>query len=333
MPRRKKKSSDVDGSELTGEESIFSLLSQTTPLSQTTEWLNTLLPSFDMLLTRGKGVPYGKIIEIYGKEASGKTALTQYLLGRVQAEGGWGVYVDFEESFDEEHTACYDVNNKRVFYSVPDTLDELFLGLFDFLDKASGKYEPFIIIIDSLASAIAESEKADDAKVQVAPVPRVMSRNLRKLVVRLAGKRGFVVFINQLRDKIGVVYGERTTRPGGRALDFHAHTIIQTYVKETLYKTVQKKKIPTGFLIVATNKKNKKGIPKTSSEIILSFTTGIDLAQTMFHSLTKERKIIKKKGSFYMINGEEFTKAQILLDIGDNPKKFYKLFMKGENDV
>lgn len=329
MAKKKKVS---DGSELVGKDSIFSLLSKTKPLAQISEWLQTGLPSFDVLLTRGKGLPFGKIIEIYGREASGKTALSQYLMGQVHKAGGWGVYVDFETSFDSEHIACYDIDEKRVLYSVPETLEDMFEGLYQFLATAPGKYEPFIIVIDSIASAVAAAEK-DDAKVQVAPIPRVMSRNLRKLSVRLAGKRGVVIFINQIRDKINAMYGDKHTRPGGRALDFHAHTILETRVLETLWKSRNGKKEAEGFLIRVTNKKNKKGIPKNTSDVVLSFTKGLDPDRTLLHSVTKEQSIIKKQGTSYTLDDEVVTKKQLLSCIKADNKKFYNLFMKGVNDA
>lgn len=327
MAKRKKKKKS-DGSEIVGENSIFSLLSRSTPLSQTTEWMPTLLPGLDELLTRGKGIPFGKIIEIYGKEASGKTALSQYIMGRVQAMGGWGVYIDFELSFDKEHVKCYGIDESRIFYSVPETLEDMFSGLFDFLDKSTD-YEPFVIIVDSLASAVADNEKDDDGKVQVAPVARVMSNKLRKLVVRLGGKRGFVVFINQTREKIGVMYGDRTSRPGGRALDFHAYMILRTHVKETLHRVRKGVKIPTGLRIVVTNKKNKSGVYSKDAEVVLSYDTGIDLGLTILENLAKAKRI-KKRGSLYVVDGEECTKAGLLSDIRDNPEKFYKIYNSTE---
>jgi len=318
-----------DASELTSKDTIFSLLSKTRPLAQTIEWLKTGLPEFDVLLTRGKGLPFGKIIEIYGREASGKTALTQYLMGQIQKAGGWGVYVDFETSFDEDHIACYGIDKSRVLYSVPETLEDMFEGLYQFLETAPKKYEPFIIIVDSIASAVAASEKDDDAKVQVAPIPRVMSRNLRKLSVRLAGKRGVVIFINQIRDKINAMYGDKHTRPGGRALDFHAHTILETRVLQTLQVTKKSKKISEGFLIRATNKKNKKGIPKMTTDIVLSFDKGIDQVQTLFHTLVAAKTAITKQGKYYVFKGESFTKKKMLSKIEANTDMFYNLFMKG----
>ena len=327
----KKKSVDV--SELTGKNTIFSLLSKTKPLAQTVEWLRTGLPSFDVLLTRGKGLPFGKIIEIYGKEASGKTALSQYLMGQIQKAGGWGVYVDFETSFDEDHIACYGIDKSRVLYSVPETLEDMFEGLYQFLKTASGMYEPFLIVVDSIASAVADSEKDDNSKVQVAPIPRVMSRNLRKLSVRLAGKRGVVIFINQIRDKINVMFGDKQSRPGGRALDFHAYTILETRVMKTLQCKQNGKDVPEGFLIRITNKKNKKGIPKSTSDVVLTFENGLDQARTLLNSLTVEKSFIKKCGANYEFEGESVTKNHILSDMKTNSEKYYNLFMKGWNNA
>lgn len=308
------------------DDTMFKFLSESAPLADTTEWLSTNMPNVDVLLTRGKGVPFGKIIEIYGKEASGKTALCQYLIGEVQKAGGYAFYIDFEASYDSEHVACYNIDKKRLLYYAPETAEEAFTGMFQVLDN-SKKYEPFIIVVDSVAAMVADAEKSDDAKTQVAGVPRVMSNKLRKLLVRLAGKRGFVVFTNQIRDKINTTaFGEKTTRPGGHALDFYSSIIINTYAKDFLKVQVDGKDRNTGFVISMINKKNRKGIPKESTEVVLSFETGVSAPLTTLRALLREG-VLKKRGTKIVYESEEYTKDTLLEKIKTSPDEFGKLYL------
>jgi len=322
MAKRKSKISDNTND--ASKKSIFTYLSESNPVADTTEWLSTGMPLLDKLLSRGKGIPYGKIIEIYGKEATGKTAFCHYLISRVQKEGGYGIYIDFESSFDSEQLDGYGIDKARVLYSAPETIEEAFKGIFQILDE-SKKYSPFVIVIDSVAAMVADAEKEDGDKAQVAIIPRILSRTLRKLVVRLAGKKGFVIFTNQVRDKIGVMFGDKTSRPGGHALDFYASVILQAYVKETLTKTVNSKKVSDAFVVSLTNKKNRKGIPKESTEIILSFDNGINLPLTMLNSLLDE-KLVQKRGKFFVFDKVEYTREKFLAKIEETPDVFYKLF-------
>jgi len=313
-----------DGSELVGEKSIFSLLSQSDPLSEVKSWIKTGLPLLDTFLSNGRGVPCGKLMEVYGEFSSGKTAFCHFLMERVSQAGGWIVFFDFENSLDKEHIRCYNIREDRFLYAAPDSLEKAFEGMYDFLEVAD-EYSPFIIVLDSVAAAVSEKEK--DLKDSVAPIARIMSTNLRKFIIRLSGKNGFSIFTNQTRTKIGSLAFDKTSRPGGKALDFYSDIIIHTKTIESIKKTTDKKEYVIGYVLKMETKKNRKAFPRQKIEFMLSFTNGFNYAENMLHHLIYSGAA-KKRGGLIHIGNEKYKPNNLIDKIRSNPEEFTKLLKK-----
>lgn len=331
MPQQKPKKQSKDKGKhkkietsLTSGRSIFKILSEEDPISTVKYWFKTGLPGMDNFISGGRGLPGGKLIEIYGDFSTGKTALGHYLMQMIHRLGGWAVFIDFESTLDSEHLRCYpDIDFNRILYSAPDTIEEAWEGIYDFLNVAKD-YSPFIICLDSVAAAVPAAE-ADD-KLSVAPLARVMSRNLRKLITRLAGKNGFAYFTNQIRSNIGTMAFDKTTRPGGRALDFYADIIIRSSMKENLTKTLEKKQYTIGYLIELTTKKNRKATPRSKYEFVLSFDTGIDVPETIVRHLLKLETAVRRGAKIRIGDDEYKNKSALISAIEEDVDSFMSLF-------
>jgi len=313
-----------NASELTGGKSIFSLLSEEDPISKVKHWFPTGLPLMDTFLSDGRGIPGGKLIEVFGNFSTGKTALCHYFIQMIHRLGGWAVFIDFESTLDDEHLSCYkDIDLSRVLYSAPETIEDAWGGIFDFIDK-SKDYSPFIICLDSVSAGVPKAELGDVPSV--APLARAMSRNLRKLILKLAGKPGFAYFTNQVRTNIGAISFDKTTRPGGHALDFYSDIIIKSAMKKNLTKTVNGVTKSTGYLIELTSKKNRKAAPRAKYEFVLSFNRGVDVPETILHTLLKN-DIARKRGNKIVVGEKEYSSRNALIAaIDKDSAEFMKYF-------
>ena len=165
------------------------------------------------------GVPRGRIVEIFGPESSGKTTLAQHILAEAQHLGGVVAYVDAEHALDPQYAARCGVDVNEMLISQPDTGEQA-LEIVDVLVR-SGAVDA--IVVDSVAALVTRAEiEGDMGDAHVGSQARLMSQALRKLAAAISKSNSLVIFINQLREKIGVVYGNPETTPGGKALKFYA---------------------------------------------------------------------------------------------------------------
>lgn len=186
--------------------------------------------SLDMALGIG-GVPRGRIIEIYGPESSGKTTLAQCVVAQAQRLGGVAAYIDAEHALDRSYAERCGINVQEMLISQPDTGEQA-LEICDMLVRSGGVD---VIVIDSVAALVPRAEiEGDMGDSHVGVQARLMSQALRKLTGAISRSRAVVIFINQLRDKIGVMYGSPETTTGGKALKFYASIRLDIRKVETL---------------------------------------------------------------------------------------------------
>ena len=243
------------------------------------------------------GVPRGRIVEIYGPESSGKTTLALQILAEAQALGGVVAFIDAEHALDPTYAARLGVDIDEVLISQPDT-GEQGLEICDMLVRSNAID---CIVIDSVAALVPKAEiEGEIGDSSVGLQARLMSQALRKLAGSLSKSNTTCIFINQLREKIGVMFGNPETTPGGRALKFFASVRIDIrrigQIKDASGKVIGNR---TKIKVV----KNKVAPPFTECEFDIMYNEGISLTGSLI-DLGIEQKILEKKGAWISYNGE-----------------------------
>ncbi|HXT38373.1 MAG TPA: recombinase RecA [Chloroflexota bacterium] len=248
--------------------------------------------SIDLDLKLGVGgVPRGRIIEIYGPESSGKTTLAQHILAEAQRLGGVVAYVDAEHAMDPSYAAKCGVNVDEMLISQPDTGEQA-LEIVDVLVR-SGAVDA--VVVDSVAALVPRAEiEGDMGDSHVGLQARLMSQALRKLTAAISKSNSIVIFINQLRDKIGVVYGSPETTTGGKALKFYASVRLDIRSIDQIKQGSEAIGRRTRVKIV----KNKVAPPFRVAEFDLMFNEGISREGGLI-DVGLEMGMLKKAGAFY----------------------------------
>ncbi|KKT18286.1 MAG: Protein RecA [Candidatus Nomurabacteria bacterium GW2011_GWB1_43_7] len=270
----------------------------------------------DMALGVG-GIPRGRIIEIFGPESSGKTTLSLHIVAEAQKLGGVCAYVDAEHAMDPDYTKKLGVNINDLLISQPDNGEQA-LEIVESLVR-TGKID--VIVIDSVAALTPKDEiEGDMGAYHVGKQARLMSQALRKLTAIVAKSKTCVIFINQIRMQIGVMFGNPETTPGGKALKFY------TSVRLDIRKIAQIKK---GEEVVGSRTrvkivKNKVAAPFKQTEFDIIYNEGISREGELM-ALGEKFKIIEKSGNsyFYTPAGEKAEKTK--LGVGyDSTRTFLK---------
>ena len=270
----------------------------------------------DMALGVG-GIPRGRIIEIFGPESSGKTTLSLHIVAEAQKKGGVCAYIDAEHAMDPEYTKKLGVNINNLLISQPDNGEQA-LEIVESLVR-TGKID--VIVVDSVAALTPKDEiEGDMGAYHVGKQARLMSQALRKLTAIVARSKTVVIFINQIRMQIGVMFGNPETTPGGKALKFY------TSVRLDIRKIAQIKK---GEEVVGSRTrvkivKNKVAAPFKQTEFDIIYNEGISREGEIM-ALGEKFKIIEKSGNsyFYTPGGEQ--KEKVKLGVGyDATRKFLK---------
>jgi recombination protein RecA len=243
------------------------------------------------------GVPRGRIVEIYGPESSGKTTLALQILAEAQALGGIVAFIDAEHALDPGYAARLGVDIDEVLISQPDTGEQA-LEICDMLVH-SGAIDA--IVIDSVAALVPRAEiEGEIGDVNVGLQARLMSQALRKLAGSLARSNTTCIFINQLREKIGVMFGSPETTPGGRALKFFSSVRLDirrvNSIKDSSGKFLGNR---TRVKVV----KNKVAPPFTECEFDITYDEGISQSGSLI-DLGLEYNILEKKGAWISFNGK-----------------------------
>lgn len=254
------------------------------------------------LATGVGGYPKGRIIEIFGPESSGKTTLTLHAIAEAQKTGGKAAFIDAEHALDPVYAKNLGVDVDELLVSQPDTGEQA-LEICEMLAR-SGALD--IIVIDSVAALVPKAEiQGEMGDSHVGLQARLMSQALRKIAGAVNKSNTCVIFINQLREKIGVMFGNPETTTGGRALKFYASMRLDVRRVETIKKGEDMLGNRTRVKIV----KNKVAPPFKKAEFDIMYGTGISLAGDILDTAT-ELKIIDKAGSWYSYAGERIGQGR-----------------------
>ncbi len=246
--------------------------------------------SLDMALGVG-GIPKGRVTEIFGPESAGKSTLCQHIIAQVQNSGGMAAYIDAEHAFDPLYAAACGVKLDDLLISQPDTGEQA-LEITEALVRSSAID---MIAVDSVAALVPRAEiEGDMGDAHVGLQARLMSQALRKLSATISKSHTAVIFVNQLREKVGIIFGNPEVTPGGRALKFYSSVRIDLRKIESL-KAGNK---ITGSRIRAKVVKNKVAPPFRIAEFDIMFDHGISREGDLI-DLGVESGLIKKNGAFF----------------------------------
>lgn len=251
--------------------------------------------TLDLALGVG-GIPYGRICEIYGPEASGKTTLTLSIIAQAQKQGSTCAFIDAEHALDAEYARNIGINIDELLISQPDHGEQA-LEIAETLVR-SGAVE--LIVIDSVAALVPKNEiEGNMGDAVMGMQARLMSQALRKLTAIVNKAKCAIIFINQIRNKIGVIYGSPETTTGGMALKFYSSVRIEVRKKEALKKGDE----IYGNLVNVKVIKNKMAPPHRTAQFEIHFGKGISGTSCIIDA-AEELGILSRKGSWYFI-GEE----------------------------
>jgi len=256
------------------------------------------------------GLPRGRVVEIYGPESSGKTTVALHAVANAQRNGGLAAFIDAEHALDPEYAAKLGVDTDALLVSQPDTGEQA-LEIMDML-VSSGALD--IIVIDSVAALVPRAEiEGEMGDSHVGLQARLMSQALRKITGRLNQTKTTAIFINQLREKIGVFFGSPETTTGGKALKFYASVRMDVRRIQTLKEGADSVGNRTKVKIV----KNKMAPPFKTAEFDIIYGQGISREGGII-DMGVEHGIIKKSGSWYTYDGDQLGQGM------ENSRRFLR---------
>ena len=246
--------------------------------------------TIDLALGIG-GVPRGRITEIFGAEAAGKSTLAQHIISEAQKLGGTVAYVDAEHALDRSYAARCGINIDDLLLSQPDTGEQA-LGIVESLVRSNAVD---VVVVDSVAALVPRAEiEGEMGDTHVGLQARLMSQALRKLTAAINRSRTAVVFVNQLREKVGIIFGNPEVTPGGRALKFYSSVRIDLRRLES----IKQGNVVVGNRVRAKIVKNKMAPPFRTAEFDIMFNQGISREGDLV-DLGLTHGIVKKNGAFF----------------------------------
>src|SRR5689334_23838272 len=273
----------------------------------TVEAISTGALALDLALGVG-GLPRGRVVEIYGPESSGKSTLAMHVVAEAQRNGGICAYIDAEHAMDPIYAAAIGVDVDELLISQPDTGEQA-LEICDMLVR-SGALD--VVVIDSVAALTPRAEiEGEMGDHHVGAQARLMSQALRKLTANLNKSNTICVFINQLREKIGVMFGSPETTPGGRALKFYSSVRLDIRRIESLKDGAEVVGNRTRVKVV----KNKVAPPFKQAEFDIMYGKGISREGSLL-DIGVDLAIVKKSGAWYTYEGEQLGQGR------ENAKSF-----------
>ena len=265
------------------------------------------------------GYPRGRVIEIFGPESSGKTTLALHAIAEAQRLGGVAAFIDAEHALDVNYASKLGVDIENLLISQPDTGEQA-LEVTETLVR-SGAVD--IIVIDSVAALVPKAEIEGEMGDSLPGLQaRLMSQALRKLTAAISKSQTVVIFINQLRQKIGVMFGNPETTPGGTALKFYASMRLDIRKTDTLKEGQD----TTGGRVRVKIVKNKVAPPFKQAEFDIYFNEGISKTGEII-DLAVEKGIIEKSGAWYNYNGTRFAQGR------ENAKEYLKAHPEVFNEI
>lgn len=249
------------------------------------------------------GIPRGRMIEVFGQESSGKSTFCLFLIAQVQKQGGKCLFIDAENAFDGSYAKNIGVDIEKLDVSQPSTLEEAM----DIVRLMAETNEFDLIVIDSVAALVpkAELEGEEMLKDTMALQARLLGKALRIITGPVARSKTVVIFINQIREKVGVFYGNRETTPGGKALKFFSSVRLQVNKGDRIPTDKNEPQIGNTVNVVAV--KNKVGFPWKKSSFDLYYGSGVDLVADTFDTANSlgDGKILDKTGNTYGFAGNK----------------------------
>ncbi len=256
------------------------------------------------------GIPKGRITEIYGPESSGKTTLCLHVVANAQKAGGVAAFIDAEHALDTEYAKKLGVDVENLLISQPDTGEQA-LEICEILVR-SGAVD--VVVVDSVAALVPKAEiEGDMGDSHVGLQARLMSQALRKLTGAISRSRTSVIFINQLREKVGVMFGNPETTTGGKALKFYASVRLDI----RRIGPVKDKEEVVGSHVRVKVVKNKVAAPFRQAEFDIMYAEGISHTSLLV-DIGAEANIIEKSGAWYSYNGQKIGQGR------ENAKMFLK---------
>lgn len=281
------------------------------------ETISTGAISLDLAL--GGGIPKGRIIEIYGPESSGKTTICLHAVAEVQKSGGTAAYVDAEHALDPKYATKIGVNTDNLLLSQPDNGEQA-LEVVEALVRSNAVD---IIVVDSVAALVPQAEiEGDMGDAHMGLQARLMSQALRKLTGVISKTKCTVIFVNQLRMKIGVMFGNPETTTGGNALKFYAS------VRMDIRRTSQIKSADSviGNHVRVKVVKNKVAPPFREAEFDIMYNEGISREGDVL-DLATAKEVVEKSGAWYEYDGEKIAQGREAAKkyLRENPKIYDKI--------
>ena len=313
-----------------GKGSIMRLGDNYTPTMENI--ISTGCLSLDVALGVG-GIPRGRVVEIFGPESSGKTTLALHIVAEAQKAGGFAAFIDAEHAVDPDYAKKLGVNTEELLISQPDTGEQA-LEICETLVRSGALH---VVVIDSVAALVPRAElEGEMGASHMGLQARLMSQALRKLTGTVSRSNTTVIFINQIREKIGVIFGNPETTPGGRALKFYASIRLEIRRITTIKDGAEM----VGSRVRVKVVKNKVAPPFKKSEFDIMYGQGISYVGDII-DLAVEGNIVEKMGAWYSYDdmkiGQGRENAKSFLtdnpDIMDAVTEKVKSFMGLNNEV